>query len=111
NDIKVGDEVELKCDHLPDKTYVGKVEKISDETLTFVPPLLSNKLGGQVPTTTDDQNREKLVSPAYQTTVVLAEDVPLFRTGMRGCARFLVSHRSSSEWIWRYLKTTFYFRL
>src|SRR5262249_17263700 len=43
NDIKVGTEVELKCDHLPDKTYVGEVEKISDEDLKFVPPLLSNK--------------------------------------------------------------------
>ena len=111
NDIKAGDEVELKFDHLPERTYVGKVEKFSDEPLTFVPPLLSNKLGGQVPTTSDEQGRERLVSPAYQTTVLLDQDVPLLRTGMRGRTRFLVSHRSSWEWIWRYLKTTFHFRL
>jgi putative peptide zinc metalloprotease protein len=42
NDIKAGDEVELKFDHLPERTYIGKVEKFSDEPLTFVPPLLSN---------------------------------------------------------------------
>ena len=111
NDIKIGDEIELKFDHLPDKIFVGKIEKISAENLTFVPPLLSNKLGGQVPTVSDEQGREKLVSPAYQTTVLLNEDIPLLRTGMRGTSRFLVSHRSSWDWIWRYLKTTFHFRL
>lgn len=111
NDIKAGTEVDLKFDHLPETTRVGRVEKFSDEPLTFVPPLLSNKLGGQVPTTSDEQGRERLVSPAYQTTVVLEQDVPLLRTGMRGRARFLVSHRSAWEWIWRYLTTTFRFRL
>lgn len=111
NDIRIGDEVELKFDHLPAKTYVGKVEKISDRDLQFVPQLLSNKLGGQVPTTTDEQGRERLVSAAYQTTVLLEEDVPLLRSGMRGCARFSVGHRSAWDWIWRYIKTTFHFRL
>lgn len=111
NDIKAGDEVELKFDHLPERTYVGKVEKFSDEPLTFVPPLLSNKLGGQVPTTSDEQGRERLVSPAYQTTVLLDQDVPLLRTGMRGRTRFLVSHRSAYDWIKRYITTTFHFRL
>lgn len=111
NDIDVGEEVELKFDHLPEKTYVGKVEKISDRHLEFVPQLLSNKLGGEVPTTTDEQGRERLVSAAYQTTVLLDEDVPLLRSGMRGRARFSVGHRSAWDWIWRYIKTTFHFRL
>jgi putative peptide zinc metalloprotease protein len=111
NDIRVGDEVQLKFDHLPDKTYRGKVEKISDRHLEFVPQLLSNKLGGEVPTTTDDQGRERLVSAAYQTTVVLEEDISLLRSGMRGRARFHIGKRSTWDWIWRYLKTTFHFRL
>lgn len=111
NDIDIGRAVELKFDHLPDKIYIGKVEKISDEDLKFVPPLLSNKLGGQVPTTTDEQGRERLVSAAYQTTVLLEEDLPLLRSGMRGIARFQVGHRSTWDWIWRYLKMTFHFRL
>jgi putative peptide zinc metalloprotease protein len=111
NDIQVGDEVQLKFDHLPDKTYTGKVEKISDRHLEFVPQLLSNKLGGEVPTTTDEQGRERLVSAAYQTTVVLQEDVSLLRSGMRGRARFHIGKRSAWDWIWRYIKTTFHFRL
>ena len=111
NDIKVGDEVQLKFDHLPDRIYIGKVEKISDRDLQFVPQLLSNKLGGEVPTTSDDQGRERLVSAAYQTTVVLDEDIPLLRSGMRGRARIHIGKRSTWDWIWRYIKTTFHFRL
>lgn len=111
NDIEIGRGVELKLDSLPAKTYVGKVEKISDRNLEFVPQLLSNKLGGEVPTKTDEQGRERLVSAAYQTTVLLEEDIPLLRSGMRGRARFSVGHRSTWEWIWRYIKSTFHFRL
>jgi putative peptide zinc metalloprotease protein len=111
NDIQIGDEVQLKFDHLPDKIYIGKVEKISDRHLEFVPQLLSNKLGGEVPTKTDEQGRERLVSAAYQTTVVLPEDASLLRSGMRGRARFHIGKRSAWDWIWRYIKTTFHFRL
>lgn len=111
NDIDVGRDVELKFDHLPDVIYVGKVEKISTEDLKYVPQLLSNKLGGHIPTVSDEQGREKLVSPAYQTTVLLEEDIPLLRSGMRGTARFRIENRSAWQWIWRYLVTTFHFRL
>ncbi|TXT32873.1 MAG: Uncharacterized protein FD138_2033, partial [Planctomycetota bacterium] len=111
NDIGIGKVVELKFDSMPAKTYVGKVEKISDRHLEFVPQLLSNKLGGEVPTTTDEQGRERLVSAAYQTTVLLEEDIPLLRSGMRGRARFSIGHRSVGDWIWRYIKTTFHFKL
>lgn len=111
NDIDIGTAVELKFDSLAARTYVGKVEKISDRHLEFVPQLLSNKLGGEVPTTTDEQGRERLVSAAYQTTVLLEEDIPLLRSGMRGRARFSIGHRSAWDWIWRYIKTTFHFRL
>ena len=111
NDIDIGKLVELRFDSMPGKTYVGKVEKISDRHLEFVPQLLSNKLGGEVPTTTDEQGRERLVSAAYQTTVVLDEDIPLLRSGMRGRARFSIGHRSVWDWAWRYIKTTFHFKL
>lgn len=111
DDIEIGKPVEMKFDSMPARTYVGKVEKISDRHLEFVPQLLSNKLGGEVPTTSDEQGRERLVSAAYQTTVLLEEDIPLLRSGMRGRARFSIGHRSTWDWIWRYIKTTFHFRL
>jgi len=111
NDVFVGQAVELKFDHLPDRTYHGIVEQISGRHLDFVPELLSNKLGGELPTVTDKQGRERLTGAAYQTTVLVEEDTELLRTGMRGRARFLIEKRTAGEWIWRYLRETFHFRL
>ena len=112
NDIEVGKtKVELKFDHLPDRTYEGSIKEISERHLEFVPELLSNKLGGELPTVTDSQGREKLQSVAYQTTVLISEDVELLKPGMRGVARFLVESRSTWQWVYRYLCRTFTFRL
>ena len=112
NDIEVGKtRVELKFEHLPDRTYEGTIEEISQRHLEFVPELLSHKLGGEVPTVTDSQGRERLLSIAYQTTVLVDQDVPLLRTGIRGKARFRVATRSTWQWIYRYLRRTFKFRL
>ncbi|MBQ18409.1 MAG: hemolysin D [Planctomycetaceae bacterium] len=103
--------VELKFDHLPHRIYEGFVEKISRRNLEFVPELLSNKLGGEVPTVTDSQGRERLVSPSYQATVMLREDAPLLRTGLRGRSRFLVDTRTAYQWLYRWYRHTFKFRL
>ncbi len=111
NDLSEGQDVELKFDHLPDRTYAGKVENISGKEQQFVPQLLSNKLGGELATVSDSQGRERLQSAAYQTTVLLDQDTPLLKSGIRGRARFLVESRSLGEWIWRYLRQTFHFRL
>ncbi|RMG34255.1 MAG: HlyD family efflux transporter periplasmic adaptor subunit [Planctomycetota bacterium] len=111
NDLKIGQRVELRFDHLPDRTYEGVVEDISERHLEFVPELLSNKLGGEVPTVTDAQGRERLLSIAYQTTVLVSQDTPLLRTGLRGRARFLVDTRTIGQWIWRFIRQTFLFRL
>jgi putative peptide zinc metalloprotease protein len=56
-------------------------------------------------------SRERLTSIAYQATVLLEEDAHLIKTGMRGKVRFLVARRSAGDWIWRYLRRTFHFRL
>lgn len=111
NDVRKGQRVELKFDHLPDETYEGKVEQISHRHLEFVPETLSNKLGGDLPTVTDAQGRERLISPVYQATVILDEDTPLLKSGLRGNSRFDVDTRSAGDWIWRYLRRTFHFRL
>ena len=103
--------VELKFDHLPHRIYEGFVEKISRRNLEFVPELLSNKLGGEVPTVTDSQGRERLVSPSYQATVMLREDALLLRTGLRGRSRFLVDTRTAYQWLYRWYRHTFKFRL
>jgi len=103
--------IQLKFDHLASRTYEGEIVEVSQEIMEYVPELLSNKLGGELPTVTDSQGREKLLSSVYQATIELSDDTQLLRSGMRGRARFRVDERTAWAWIWRYLQQTFHFRL
>lgn len=103
--------IDLKFDHLPSWTYTSHIKEFSKGSLEYVPELLSNKLGGELPTVTDKQGREKLVTPVYQATIELKADRDLMRSGMRGRARFLVVERTTFAWIWRYIRRTFHFKL
>ncbi len=111
NDFTQGQTVELKLEHLPDKIYTSKIESIGHGHQDYVPSTLSNKMGGELPTVTDKDGGEKLTSTAYKAIVPLDEDVVLFRSNMRGKARFLVSKLTTGQWIWRYFRKTFHFRL
>ncbi|QDT53794.1 HlyD family secretion protein [Caulifigura coniformis] len=110
-DIAVGQQVRMKLEHLPESTLDGKVESISARGIEFVPAVLSNKYKGPLPTVQDQQGREKLTSPAYQAAVPLDVDSLVVRTGMRGRARVIISHRSAWDWTWRWLRTTFQFKV
>jgi putative peptide zinc metalloprotease protein len=110
-DVKVGLPVELKFEHLPDRTYKGVIGEISDRPLVYVPDALSNKLGGELPTYTDSEGRERLDTTVYRATVLLDKDTNLLRTGMKGRSRFIVDRRTAGGWVWRYLTRTFHFRM
>ncbi len=111
DDLDIGKSVELKFDAFPNQTFQGRVRDISHREEEFVPLGISNKTGGELPTVTDAQGREQLASVAYRSTVFLEGETDGFVTGMRGRARFLVEERTIGEWIWRYLRRTFFFRL
>jgi putative peptide zinc metalloprotease protein len=117
NDVAVGQAVDLKFEHLPARTYACEVTVISEREVQFAPEALSNKAGGVLPTVSDEDGRERLQSPAYQAIVPLrgdeqlVSDVALFKPGVRGYARFLVDRRSAGDWLWRWFRRTFHFRL
>ena len=110
-DIKSGQRVEIKFDHLPSQVFEGTIGEISEHYAAFAPGSLSNKAGGDLSTVTDQQGRERLTSIAYEATVLLDEESALLRAGMRGRSRFAVGHRSAWQWAWRWLRLTFHFRL
>lgn len=110
-DVEVGGRVEIKFDHLPSEVYEGTIGELSERHAEFAPGQLSNKAGGELPTVTDAQGRERLTSIAYEATVLLDEESALLRAGMRGRSRFLVGHRSAWQWTWRWITHTFHFRL
>jgi putative peptide zinc metalloprotease protein len=111
DDLIVGRSVRMKLEHLPHLKLTGRVVEISDRHREFAPPALSNKYGGQLPTVSDSQGREKLTSIVYQAIVEVELDHSLLRSGMRGTARFVIARRSAAMWIWRALRQTFHFRL
>lgn len=111
NDFTVGQPVRVKIDHLANDTYRGKITEVSLIDSQFAPQPLSNKSGGDMATVTDDKGRERLDSAAYQATVTLDQDLDLLRTGVRGRARYTIMTRSLGQWIYRYLRQTFHFRL
>jgi len=111
NDLSVGQEVQLQFEHLPGQIYQGVISAIARRHLDFAPKPLSNKHGGGLATVTDTKGRERLTSSVYQATVTIDTNSALFRSGMRGQARFVVDRRSLGQWLWRYLRQTLAFRL
>ena len=110
-DLAIGSKVRLKLDELPGQIFDGTVREFSDRHLDFAPPALSNKYGGPLPTVTDEQGRERLQDRVYQALVEFECDPDVLRTGMRGKARFVVEERTAADWIWRWFRQTFHFRI
>lgn len=104
-------QVRLKLEGLPTDVLEGRITEVSHRHLEFAPPGLSIRSQGPLVTVTDDRGREKLSSVSYQAIVPLDGNPRLFRSGMRGTARVHLFDRSLGEWIWRFIQTTFQFRL
>jgi putative peptide zinc metalloprotease protein len=110
-DMQVGEEVEIRFEQVPGETWTGKVVKIAPRHAEFAPPSLTNKTGGNLATVSDRQGRERLTSSAYEAVVELDTNTARLRSGLRGNSRFYVGHRSTWQWIWRWLRLTFHFRM
>ncbi|MCA8997443.1 MAG: hypothetical protein KDA80_10655, partial [Planctomycetaceae bacterium] len=91
--------------------FNGEVIEFSDRYLEFAPPALSNKYGGPLATVSDPQGREKLTDLVYQATVEFDADPVFLKNGMRGNARIIVAERTLFDWLWRWFRQTFHFRL
>ena len=110
-ELKLDLKVRLKLEGLPTQVLEGRITEVSHRHLEFAPPGLSIRSQGPLVTVADDQGREKLTSVSYQAIVPLDSDPRLLRSGMRGTARVFLSDRSLGEWLWRFIQTTFQFRL
>jgi putative peptide zinc metalloprotease protein len=111
NDVEVGCEVELKCEFAPDTTWTGSLIAIADRDVESVPDALSNKFGGPVATLSAPDGHERLMSYAFEGTVELPDAAPQLLPGLQGRARFTMYRRTAAQWLWRYLKSTFHFRI
>ena len=110
-DVREGDQIGIKFDHIPERKYVGTITEFSQRQQDTAPEALSNKAGGAMATVTDAAGQERLISVAYQAKVPLEIDEESLMPGLRGRARCLIRERPLGSVIWRYLRRQFHFRL
>ncbi|MBS0261403.1 MAG: HlyD family efflux transporter periplasmic adaptor subunit [Planctomycetes bacterium] len=111
NDLHLDQKVQIKFDHLPNRVFDGTINAIAAKHTEFAPGTVTNKAGGTLATVTDSQGRERLTSVAYEATVLLDKHGDRLCAGMRGDSRFRIGHRSPWDWLFRWYRHTFNFRL
>ncbi|MBY0586909.1 peptidase M50 [bacterium] len=90
----------------------ARIAEISQEEITELPQALSNKAGGQVPTTTNKQSNKEI--PQFRSYAVIVDIDNTDRSlssGLRGAARFDVGYKSIYWRVKRYIQQTLNFRL
>jgi len=97
--------------NLPGKVFESHVASISPETLKVSPRALSNKVGGDLATETDESGRERPIKPTYQANAPLDDLNGEIVIGTRGTAKIHAGYQSLGQRGWRYLSRTFNFEL
>ncbi len=109
--VMVGQDVEIKLDELPHHTYRGKIAQVAAQVMQATPTRLSAKVGGELPTKTDESGVERPVSPSFQASVYLEDEEGWLRPGLRGRAKIHVAPQSLGQRFWRFVAQTFNFKL
>ena len=100
--------------------FAGHVGSISEARITEIPSseiidlpqALSNKLGGEVATESDEQREiEAPMFTSYAFMVPVPNDDQRLAPGLRGVARIDIGYRSVYWRVKRYLQQTFHFRM
>ena len=110
-DFRTNETLSLMLEGKPGRVRTGRISEISDRHLDTAPAPLSNKFGGELATTTDSKGNERLDGAAYQAIVPIAAIPGTLKPGVRGIARHPMKTRTAGDWVWRYLKRTFHFRM
>jgi putative peptide zinc metalloprotease protein len=110
--VKIGDDVRIKLESMPWKTFESEVAEISRRDMRVAPTSLANQAGGALATTTDQATgAQKPISTTYQASVPLGDADGKLRIGMRGEAKIRVGTNTIFGRLWRYLQHTINFDL
>ena len=109
--VAIDDEVEIKLDELPHDILKGVIDEIAADELEISPRNLSAKVGGNLPTETDDTGAERPLNPSYQARVFLDDPDGLLRPGLRGQAKIHTKPQTLGRRAWRLISETFNFKL
>jgi putative peptide zinc metalloprotease protein len=106
--VRVDQEVAIKLDGLPHRTFVGKISAISPADLKRTPHEPSQKNAAANAAKSAD-SAEHSTTISYEARVPLNDDELLFLRGIRGRAKIDAQNLSLGDRLWRYLAHTFRF--
>lgn len=110
--IHPDEEVEIKLDAFPGRTYKGRIAVMGTTEVEFVPPSLSTQSGGELPTISDrETGRLRPQNATFPAQVPLAAGEEGLKLGMRGRAKVWVKWEPLGTRLWRYISRTFHFYL
>lgn len=109
--IRTGQQVDVILDQWPGRKIHGKIEHLSEEPWNAVPPSLSTKAGGRVPTRTGGDGAEHPLSETFQASVPLHETDDRWIAEGTGQARIHAGSLTIAQHAWRMICRTFRFEL
>lgn len=105
-------EVEIKLDAFPGKTFKGNITAMGSKEVEFIPPALSTQQGGTLPAIADSESgRLRPQNATFPAQVPLTIDQKSLKLGMRGRAKVWVKWEPMGSRLWRYISRTFHFYL
>ncbi|WP_425615960.1 HlyD family efflux transporter periplasmic adaptor subunit [Anatilimnocola sp. NA78] len=109
--VRPGQKVELILDQWPGRKVHGKIEHISEQPWQALPPSLSAKAGGRIPTRSGHSGAEHPLSETFQASVPLQETDDRWISEGTGQARIHAGTLTLAQHAWRTICRTFRFQL
>lgn len=109
-----GQSVQLWLNSAPGTVLRAMTGELSAQPVESIPAALALKLGGEIPTQTDANLRERPLNPRYQVAAVVVKPQPdsesaTTLSGATGVAFVQVGYRSLASRLWRWALQTFHF--
>jgi putative peptide zinc metalloprotease protein len=110
--IEVGDEVHIRLESYPWKTYTSRLSSIALTNLIESPISLSSQAGGQLGTQVDNSGSVAPISTSYHARAHLLDENGEFnQIDLRGRARIATEWKSLGWRLYRFAARTFRFRM
>jgi len=110
--VQPDQEVEVKLEAFPGKTFDGGVAVMGTSEVEYIPPALSTQQGGDLPAVTDPKTgRIRPQNATFPAQVPLGDGGNELKLGMRGQAKVWVRWEPMGSRLWRYISRTFHFYL
>ncbi|UUO08804.1 HlyD family efflux transporter periplasmic adaptor subunit [Blastopirellula sp. J2-11] len=110
--VHVGQEVYIKLDAFPGRTFETKLAEIGDKQVEFVPTSLTVQQGGELAAETDPMSgRARPQNATFPAQAPLDDSEAMTAVGLRGRAKIFVAWEPLGVRMWRYVNRTFHFKL